>query len=321
MADEKSFVLNDETQVNCYGFRVKNAGLDLSRFKSNPVILAQHANSIWTVIGRWENIRIEGSLLLADPVFDTEDPDAAKIAGKVSRGFLKGASLGLKPATSGTNFNFKKGADGVPDLLTSEALEASIVAIPANKNSVRLLSAEGAELSEGQIKLSLNSVTYNPENNMEKFTLSAQAIVSLGLPNADSPLLVSAAIEKLATDHNTVKAELAAEKAKSEELQKKVTETETANARALVDTAINAGKLGADQREHYLAFATSNAAACAAVLNGMIPRTNLAGTVQNPSNGGQPVVKTMDEFEKLSLTEQLSFKTDQPEAYQKLFNS
>lgn len=47
--------------VNSHGFRVKNAGISLVRLKANPVILAQHNNSVWSVIGRWENIRIEGS--------------------------------------------------------------------------------------------------------------------------------------------------------------------------------------------------------------------------------------------------------------------
>src|SRR5690625_2612189 len=91
------FVLNDETKVNQYGFKVLNAGLDLERFKKNPVILDYHHPNNFGVIGRWEDIQIEGHLLTAKPVFDEEDEYSRRIAGKVKRGFLRGASLGLNP--------------------------------------------------------------------------------------------------------------------------------------------------------------------------------------------------------------------------------
>ena len=85
------FILNDETKVNQYGFRVKNLGLRLGRFLDNPVVLDNHGNE--AVIGRWENIQIEGNLLTAEAVFDDKDENAKTIAGKVERGFIKGASI------------------------------------------------------------------------------------------------------------------------------------------------------------------------------------------------------------------------------------
>ena len=85
MAKEgNSFVLNDENEVNSYGFRTLNDGLDLSRFEENPVLLDFHNPSNQSVIGRWKNIRIKGSQLLADPEFDEEDPEAMKVKGKVA---------------------------------------------------------------------------------------------------------------------------------------------------------------------------------------------------------------------------------------------
>ena len=91
------FILNDETKVNQFGFRVSNAGLDLDRFRANPVILDNHSNSNLSVIGRWENIQIEGNLLTAEAVFDDGDTYAKEIGRKVSEGFIKGSSLGLNP--------------------------------------------------------------------------------------------------------------------------------------------------------------------------------------------------------------------------------
>lgn len=88
-----TFKLSDES-VNSHGFRVLTAGIDLSRFNTNPVMCYNH-DTYSLPIGRWEHLRIEGDSLLADAVFDTSDPEAAKIARKVEEGFLKGCSISI----------------------------------------------------------------------------------------------------------------------------------------------------------------------------------------------------------------------------------
>ena len=51
------------------------SGADLSVFKNNPVMLLNHDD--WDLpIGRWENIRVEGTQILADAVFDEDDERA-----------------------------------------------------------------------------------------------------------------------------------------------------------------------------------------------------------------------------------------------------
>ena len=75
------------------------SGADLSVFENNPVMLLNHDD--WELpIGRWENIRIEGTLILADAVFDEDDERAADVMGKVDRGFLRAASIGAWPGKS-----------------------------------------------------------------------------------------------------------------------------------------------------------------------------------------------------------------------------
>ena len=127
------FILNDETKVNQYGFRVKNSGLKLSRFQANPVVLDSHKEGNDAVIGRWENIQIEGHLLTAEAVFDNEDYNAKIIAGKVERGFIRGASLGLDPFSMN---NFILSPDDVYDLVEAEVLEASIVQLRSEERRV-----------------------------------------------------------------------------------------------------------------------------------------------------------------------------------------
>lgn len=126
MTKTKTFVVSDET-VNSHGFTVLTAGIDLSRFEKNPVMLFNHDTA--NIIGRWENIRVEGVQLLADAVFDETDEQGKEIARKVAEGFLKATSLGL-------NFSENDLKEG--KLEKSVLHEISIVNIGANENAVKL---------------------------------------------------------------------------------------------------------------------------------------------------------------------------------------
>ena len=60
--------------------------------------------------------------LMGKPNFDTQDPDAERIAGKVRRGFIKGASIGIS-----FERNDLKKIDGKLVLTKCELIEVSIV--------------------------------------------------------------------------------------------------------------------------------------------------------------------------------------------------
>ena len=100
----KTFILYDDQRPNADGTRVLLSGLRLERFKKNPVMLYMHYRAATQgtkpdgseVIGRWENIRIQEHQLLAEAVFDEQDPLASRIARKVEDQFLKGASIGIE---------------------------------------------------------------------------------------------------------------------------------------------------------------------------------------------------------------------------------
>ncbi len=158
------FILNDETVTNSYGFRILTAGIDLTRFKMNPVMLNGHIQSKQNVIGSWQNITLEGGKLIAEPLFDTEDENAKLIAGKVERGVIKGASMGI-------TFSKKdlSNENGEMVLKNCTLFEVSIVAVPSNANALRL-QMDGKELTENDIHelcLSLTDKTINTDNSMK----------------------------------------------------------------------------------------------------------------------------------------------------------
>src|SRR5690606_9730609 len=132
----KSWVLIDES-VTTYGFRVLMSGADISQFKRNPVLFYNHDE--WSLpVGRWENIRIEGDKLLADPVFDMEDEQGAKIAGKVERDFLRAASMSLRILETSDDPKLMKKGQSKSTVTKWTAREGSIVGIGANHNALRL---------------------------------------------------------------------------------------------------------------------------------------------------------------------------------------
>ncbi len=151
------FVLNDENVMNSYGFYIVTEGGDLSRFETNPVMLSDHRDSNEYVIGNWLNVRKEGGLILADPNFDKEDERASMVAGKVERGFLKGASMGIIPdwdslVLVGDKLFLKRW----------ELAEASIVPVPSNRNAVRLYTQEGVLLKEDEVRQITLSFSQGP---------------------------------------------------------------------------------------------------------------------------------------------------------------
>lgn len=246
----KTFVLNDESITNSYGFRIMNEGIDLERFKANPVMLSDHWNSTNNVIGRWENIRVEGSQLLADAVFDLNDEDAVKISSKVDGGFLKGCSMGI----TFSHLFMEERPDGSYWLLKAELFEVSIVAVPSNANSIKLYSKTGELLDEEQITLSLQSVNKlnidKQNKTMSKLMLSAACVAVLstyGLQSAESLEEVEGAVMKLSAKLTASEIALKNEKDQHSALKAAVKSEKEKAFTELLDKA----KLTADERKDF----------------------------------------------------------------------
>lgn len=317
-----SFILNDETKVNSNGYRVPNNQIDLVRFEANAVLLYMHKRG--EVHGRWENLRIEGPLLLADPVFDVDDPESKKIAGKVERGFLKGASLYLAFTP---NTRFVEAADGTPELHGVEAFEGSIVDIPSNSESLKLFAGE-KELSSEEIKGIMLSASSNPETpasktktkiEMEKIKLSAAALMVLagvGLSAAETESEVNNVIEKLGAALAAEKTAHNLEKSAREDLQKKMDAANAVALGAFLDQAVKDGKIAATQKDTFAALGFESAKS---IIDGLPGKTNIAGSISNSGAGLSAEPKNLDEFEKLSDGDKLAFKNSNPVGYAKLF--
>jgi len=311
------FILNDESKANMYGFRILNAGIDLNRFKANPVILNTHYSNIPDVVGRWENIQIEGSQLTADAVFDKDDEDAAKIAGKVERGFIKGASMGLSSIEPS---NFERQPDGSYILKKCELMEASICAIPSNANALKLYAVvDGAQkvIEDTDIRLMLDSEETQFKSNISNMIKLAYAVLqALSLDPSQTELpqeKIDGAILKL-------KADLDAAQAKVKSFEDKEQQARLAASTQLVEDALKAGKINASQKDNFLKLAANNFELAKSTLDAIPAKNSYADKVKSNLSGNESEVKTADDFQKLDLKAQLEFKESYPDQYKKLFS-
>lgn len=324
----KRAVLSDQSIPNMHGFYVDHATLDLSRFEAgNPVLLYMHRRG--EVHGKWADWKFEGSQLTAEPVFDVDDPDSNKIAGKYDRGFLVGASLYLYVTEKTT---FVQDETGKVWMKQAEVWEASIVDIPGNKNSVtvKLFAKDGEELSDDEVKAFMLSagkakipeVEIQNKNNMSKIITGAVALAALtayGLTNADSPEEVEGAVVKLSAALNAEKTAHTLEKAQREALEKKMQDQEAVQLSAMLDQAVTDGQILADTKPTFEALGLAGAKK---ILDGIPKKVVLgAGTSGGAGTGSSAGTdpKNMDEFAGLPLSAQLEFKNNNPDGYAKLF--
>lgn len=174
----KTFILHDET-VNTYGFRMLTSGADLSAFRSNPVMLYNHND--WEMpIGRWVNVRVEGTQILAEADFDMGDKQAAEIARKVEAGYLSACSVGawVKECSSDPRTYLEGQTE--PTVTRWSLREASICNIPANHNALALYDADGKRVQEVDYSTILQLTdTITTHSSNTSMTKKINALLSL----------------------------------------------------------------------------------------------------------------------------------------------
>ena len=324
MMAKKTFVLHDETH-NTQGFRLLTAGADLSVFKNNPVMLLNHND--WDLpIGRWENIRIEGTRILADADFDEKDERAATVMGKVDRGYLRSASIGAwEPEETSNDPSLMFPGQALPTVTKWKVREASICTIGSNHNALALYDKENKLIDLGDkqqlIKLfdtaSGTNVSHNNNTQMTILTgllklsdnASEQAI-------ADEVRKIIQLRDQLQTENGTLKTENQSLTAKVNVFEQKEKDERKATAITLVDTAIKDGRLDAKGKDAWLAMFDSAFDQAKTQLEAIPARGSVAAQVQTSSGTGKGTVKLADmTFAEIVKADKLKDLKKEPELY------
>ena len=313
----KSFLLSDES-INTYGFRCLTSGGDLEQFKRNPVMYYNHNE--WSMpIGRWENIRVEDGKILADPVFDMEDPDAVKIAGKVERDFLRMVSINLRIVEKSDDPKFMLPGQKLPTVTRWLLREASIVGIGSNHNSLRLYDEQDNLIPESEIVKLFDKPILNNQNKMNE-----QIYKLLDLPEDSTEEQLQDSIQKLMDDKAAAEAEnkmLKDDVAKRELADKELRKAEAAT---LVDAAVKDGRLNAEGKAEFLSFFDNDFDAAKKVLTAIPKRVSVKKEIEATEKKDNTELAGMiklswDELDKSGKL--VTLKDKYPDVYQEKFDA
>lgn len=290
-------------------------------------MLSDHVNANKWVLGRWVDYKKEGAQLTALPEFDMDDEDAAKIAGKVERGFINGASVGLL-----FNYDDLAMVGGKVWLLKSTLIEATICPIPSNPNALQLYlqGKEDTPLTEAELKkLCLSLQPTEPENfNVNtmstKISLAMRCLIALGLKDVPDGGMEKADIENhiMGLSAKLEAAELKATtfETENQQLKEAAKTAATSEGTAFLNAAVTDGKIKADEVAAYLSLYESNPALVKKSIEAIPGKTMLsAGNIKLPT-GAPTEVNSDEDFMKLDDAAKLAFKAEYPDQYKKIFN-
>lgn len=321
MAHPITFILHDDS-VNTYRFRMLTAGANLDEFRRNPVMFLHH-NDYDLPIGRWENIRVEGSQILADAVFDELDDQAMKVKGKVDRGFIRMASIGAWAPEAKTEDPalMLPGQTG-PTVTKWTVREASIVAIGANHNALRMYSratGEQIDLADTDAVLRLMDDITLKSNNMN--TLKTILKLQDNASDAD----IEAAVQNLQQENESLKQANTTLADENKKLKDEATAAEQVRlqaqkdeAVALVDAAVRDGRLHANGKEAIIALFDVNFEKAKATLEAIPkPKSVVAAIQASEVELKDWANKSWSELDRAGLL--LKLKDAAPDLYEQKF--
>lgn len=314
------FVVNDESKINSRGFVLLNAGMAKGRYESNPVMLYAHDDR--QVIGRWKGLRTEDGKMYLTAEYDEADPAAKLIKGKVERGFLRGASLGLIPLDAEYRI-----LDGKEVLCVTrwEWLECSICSIPSNAGalSVQVYDSNRKPVSKEDLSAYLDKVVrlstgHHNYLNKNKMTmnLTTETYTLLGIPAEAGAEAVEKAVQGLA--NRAVKAEK-----ELRDFQDAQKASLKADAEKMVMAAVENGKIKAEKKDQYVRLAMADMTTAKEVLDALPGKTSYADMVAPIGLSSIPSERkdwTAKDWMKKDMPGLMKLKVEHPAEYSRLFN-
>lgn len=316
-------ILSDEG-LNSHGFWVRTSGIDLTRFRKNPVMLFNHhrtmrgAKDEMLPIGRWDDLKVEDGVLTGVPVFDENDEFAVKIKNKVEGGFLSGCSIGIRAKKWSEKAEDLKPGQTYPTVTECELMEVSVVDIPSNPNS-----AGGVVLfdsDENVITLADGRLPDGIINKLKPTQMNKDLALKLGLPETATVEECCAAIDQLKAkdaEIQTLKSEKSDLENEIGTLKAEKSAAEKAEAVKLVDEAVKDGRIDAKAKERFEKLFESDFDNAKAILESIPKRTPLGGSVV-PEGGGRFEKMSWDELDRQELLAEL--KAKDPALYEKKYN-
>jgi HK97 family phage prohead protease len=323
------YILSNDS-VNSYGFWVLTAGIDLSRFVKNPIILVQHNDNQLSV--GLMRLSLENGQLMGEPEFDAEDPIGKELKRKYEKGYMSGFSIGIEPIELSDSKEYRKTGQSRKTVTKCVLYEVSVANVPSNPDSVRLmnnrntdncthgmkqgltLSADGKTLLPDELNINETSIKLNL--NMKLIALK------LGLAEGASEPDILNRIEYLKVAR--IKAENATNELRTE--LKTLKDAEQKKRKETFETILTAKKdLSEEQRTTLRKLSEQDYDLAVKTVELMSKREKLSDVIDehqrnggNQSQGKQADVPEFERLQKKDPAKLAQLRTSNPVEFERL---
>lgn len=310
--------------VNSYGSRILTSGIDLKQFERNPVLLYMHERG--QVIGYVKDLRVEGSEVTGELVFDEATELSQRCKKQWEFGSLKMVSVGIDIIETSESSEYVIPGQTAPTITKSKLFEVSLVDIGANDDALVLrkgiipIGSGGGMVFEKVTSMPMLSqknsdqggaASHNNNHNKTTREMDLEKLaLELGLAKDASEQDILAALGKLK------KAAAETETVRQENVTLRASRIE-----GIVDGAIAENKIGADKKQQFMSLGQKiGAEELQQTFAAMSPQVKLSGIVGRggAAGGGSSEWKKLSDVPSEDL-EQL--RAENPEQYKKLYKA
>lgn len=295
--------------VNCYGFRVLTAGVNVEQYKRNPVLLYMHERG--NVVGYVNDLKVENDEITGELMFDCASEQSERCQKQFEFGSLRMVSAGLEIIETSEDPAMLVPGQTRPTITKSRLFEVSVADVGANDDAI-VLEKDGKRITlskDGACGLPL--ITHSKNQNKKDMEQKVIAL-QLGLPET-------------ATE-NEINAKLAQLKALQQENETLKAEKQTlAEARIaqLVDTAVAEKRLDAQHKEQFVKLGGQiGAEELEKALQAMKPQVKLSAMLGHqgsaPESGSE---KTYTKLSEVPAEELVKLRADNVEEYKRLYEA
>lgn len=298
-----------DDSLNSHGSRVLTAGVDITQYERNPVLLYMHERG--KVIGYMKDIEAKDGEITGEPVFDCATELSRQCKKQWEIGSLRMVSIGIDVIELSEDPEHLVAGQTAPTITKSRIFETSIVDIGANDNAI-VMRHNGKQITLGKDSDNpLPMLRNKPQITEQQMELKTIAL-KLGLPETADETAVLAKIGEL----NLTVAEV-------EQLKKDKDALTLAQVTSAVETAIKENRLTPDRKEHFINLGkTVGIESLKATLDAITPAVKL-GRIINPSTGGTPAAGqiTYSRFSEVPENELRTMRSENPTEYRRLFKA
>ena len=295
--------------VNCYGFRVLTAGIDVEQYKRNPVLLYMHERG--NVVGYVKDPKVENDEITGELMFDCASEQSERCQKQFEFGSLRMVSAGLEIIETSEDPTMLVPGQTRPTITKSRLFEVSVADVGANDDAI-VLEKDGKRImlsKDGTCGLPLITHNNNQSNkDMEQKVIALQ----LGLPETATENEINAKLAQLKAlqqENETLKAE-----------KQPLAEARIAQ---LVDTAIAEKRLDAQHKEQFVKLGGQiGAEELEKTLQAMKPQVKLSAILGHQGSApGSASEKTYTKLSEVPAEELVKLRADNVEEYKRLYEA